>query len=717
AAGCAPKAATPDAKSPEAIIPALVPSDTEFPARAHHALLTVDRGSEAKAHLAGVVQYQLRRAEALFAHGYPDAGEAVASGALLLLRHDDAIASALQSRDEALLACADAAARRGNAGRARALYELTRQTAGQGERRQLVDGHLRALQAFEQSTESSNSVLRAGDAARERLAAAWVDPSQEAYKAAQASLVAWMLAALDSQVADGEPESRLERDEAVEAYRAVRSGAPSLIALGLRHGEPLSAIQALDEADLSRALPPGVRLRLEAAGNGGSSEAWLDLFRLFEAARQADAESSLPPHVASGAAFWSTLGLYRASPGKLEHAMPLAMSLLEFGMPEVASTLLSQNLDQRVSAEGLSWSLALVLRGLIELSQTEQTEAAERSVEEARPLLDLAEQPRFAGLRPEPARVHALLASIEIRANRLDRAMPLLERAVARTPMADALVRLASLERQRGDRDGAIGTLERAVNVAQRSGEILVEAHAESLRFEIEREAGKTEQARATLARALDRAQAARKTEGSNMPAAAAERLFARVLEYYGDARGARRAYERALEASRGNPIETEVTLTDMARGALVLGDVRLSRAATRAALDAGMKPRDLIYIALWQRLTEQRAGAPSDGLPLQVFTTANDATGWNAQLQRFALGQQDGVALERAARTQPEKTEAEFYRSLTGKPRGPLDGETHASMQRVADSTAIDLIEVKIARDLLAPTQTFTLPAGVHVP
>ena len=116
-------------------------------------------------------------------------------------------------------------------------------------------------------------------------------------------------------------------------------------------------------------------------------------------------------------------------------------------------------------------------------------------------------------------------------------------------------------------------------------------------------------------------------------------------------------------------------------------------------------------------RLTEQRANSASDGLPLQVFTTANDATGWNAQLQKFALGQLDGAGLERAARTVPERTEAEFYSSLTGKPRGSLDAETQASLERVAKSTAIDLIEVKIARDLLAPPQTFTLPAGVTVP
>jgi hypothetical protein len=195
------------------------------------------------------------------------------------------------------------------------------------------------------------------------------------------------------------------------------------------------------------------------------------------------------------------------------------------------------------------------------------------------------------------------------------------------------------------------------------------------------------------------------------------ERLLARILENYGDVQGARRAYERALAAGHQNPIETEVTLTDMARGALTTGDVRLARSATRSALDSGMKPKDLIYVALWQKMTEERAGAASDGLPSQIFTGATDATGWNAQLQRFALGQLDGAELEKVAKTLSERTEAEFYRALRGKPAGALDATSTESLKRVAASEALDLVEVRIARDLLAPRATFTLPKGVRVP
>jgi len=718
-AGCASGPGTgPQTPANGEVAPPPTLTDAAFAPAAHRILLANDRNGETKQLLASVVQHQLKRAEALYDLGYPAAAEAAASGALLLLRRDDNVASALHGQSQTLLLSANAAARRGNAGRARALYQLTKSANRDPAVEAQINRHLTALDDFTRSTIGTSPVIRTGEASREKLAAAWVDPSNEAFTAAQASVIAWMETALESQVAEGGPTSRGERDDAMEAYRAVRSGAPALIALGLRQGDPLSAVKALDDADLSRALPPGVRLRLEAAGESGSPEAYLDLFRLFDGVRrEGDVETSLPPHVADGATLWATIGLYRSSPGRLEHAMPLAMSLVEYGMPEVATTLLAQNVDQRTSAEALGWSLSLVLRGLIELSQTEQTSAAERSVAEAEPLLRLAEEARYSEVRPEPARVYSLLASIEIRTGALDRALPLLKKAVEHTPTADTLVRLASLERQRGELDGALATLKRAILVAQKSGDVLIEAHAEELSFQLERDRGNTAEARAALGRALERTLTARALDLAVVPPAAVERLFARILEHYGDMRGSRRAYERALSASRGHSIEIEVTLTEMARGALTTGDVRLARLATRSALDLGLAPKDLIYIALWQKLTEQRAGASSDGLPSQIFTSATDTTGWNAQLQKFALGELDGRGLNEAARTLPERTEADFYQALAIRVPAAAPAEVAAALLRVADSQALDLIEVKIARDLLAPAQKFALPDGVTVP
>lgn len=702
----------PGAETPAAAVTTKAPvlSAEDFAKTAHIVLSSQDQSDATKLQLASVVQYQLRRAEALYAQGYTEAAESVTSGALLLLRQDDAIASALQGRDLALLGSAHAAARRGNAGRAEALYRLTLQTTKNPATRKQIEDHLTALSQFSAATTASSPLIQAGDHARDKLAAAWVDPTSTARRTAQEAILDWMHEALGSELSENGPSSRMERDEALEAYRAVRSGAPALIALGLRHGDPLSAVRALDEAELSRALPPGIRLRLDAAGQAGSSEAYLDLFRLFEGLRRdGEEEAQLPPQVADGATLWTTIGLYRSSPGKLEHAMPLAMSLVEYGLPEVATSVLAQNLDPRTTPEALGWSLGLVLRGMIELSQTNQTKAAERCFIEAAPLLRLAEEPRYAGVRPEPARVYSLLASIEIRVGGLDRALTLLQQVATRTPSADTLIRLAGLHRQKGELNEAAAALEAALHLAQKVGNVLLEAYAEELSFQIERERGNTDEAKRALERALERTLTARAIDLSVLSTAAVERHLARILENYGNERATRRAYERALGVSRGNPAELEMTLTDMARSALTTGDVRLARLATRSALELGLSPDELIYIALWQKLTEQRARTGSDGLPAQVFQSAQGTTGWLAQLRLFALGQLDGAALLSVAQSIPEKAEAEFYRALTES------GD--ADLGQVAKSTAIDLIEVKIAKDLLAPPQQLTIPSHLTIP
>src|SRR5690606_17715952 len=105
------------------------------------------------------------------------------------------------------------------------------------------------------------------------------------------------------------------------------------------------------------------------------------------------------------------------------------------------------------------------------------------------------------------------------------------------------------------------------------------------------------------LERALQRALTARAMDLPQVPVTAVERALARTLEDFGKQAAARRAYSRALDASRRNTGELSFTLTEMARSALTTGDVRLSRQATREALDLNVESSELIYIALWQSI------------------------------------------------------------------------------------------------------------------
>ena len=85
------------------------------------------------------------------------------------------------------------------------------------------------------------------------------------------------------------------------------------------------------------------------------------------------------------------------------------------------------------------------------------------------------------------------------------------------------------------------------------------------------------------------------------------------------------------------------------------------------------------------------------------------------AAISAFEAVDADLVA---AARTVGQKTEASFYTALGRKVAG--DGAADKALAEVAKSPVIDLIEVQLARDLLAGPSRFSNgppPAGVAIP
>lgn len=690
--------------------PAIPVEPENFAKEAHSLLLSTDRDQKSKLRLAGVVQYQLARAAHLFQEGFTIEAEDMVTGALLLLRHDDELISATRGQEVALFEAAHAAAQTGDAGRAGALYKLTLNVATDPTIIADAKGHLSALERWNEETDGPSALEQAGESSRRALARAVIDPQADAYLDARDGIIRWMHAALSSSAGESQPENREQRELALEAYRAIRTGAPALVALGLRQGSPGAAIGALEEAHLDRALPPGLAALIEDAARKDNPEAWLELFRQLESLREEEGtETSLPRYVIDGATFWAAIKLYRASPGRLEHAMPLAMTLVEFKMPGVASALLSQNADEKSDAQAIAWSLSLVLRGLLELSHTDQLLAARRSYDEASGLLQLAEQLPQGGASD----AQSLMAALESRHGYVERALPLLKSAVKKSPSPEALLRLAQLQEQQDLALDARRSIRQAIELAQNSGNLLSEARAEEALFRSLRSAGEKKEAEAALGRALSRTLVLRKMEVSTVETATVERQLAGLLEYYGKTHEMRQAYFRALDASRSSPLELEITLTDMSRAALTTGDLSLGRRATQSALDFGLPAENSIYIALWQQILERRAGASEDGVSREVLMRAGKARGWLDTLRRFGLGELQPDELDAAAKGIPAKAEAEFYATLT-QGKAPLKKE---SLAPIANSAAVDLIEVRIAQDLLRRGETYPLPENVELP
>ncbi len=691
-------------------------SEEAFAKTTHELLLNRERGAKELSLLVGAIQTQLARSERRFSEGELAAGDDALSGAFLLLQAGQMWPEALSRSEKALNYGATEAARVGNAGRARALYQQLERILPDGPLKSDVQRHLHALASWPAPSSQMSALQAAGERQRISVQQALIDSSPGMLQAADRDVIAWIQTAFESDIAERPIVSPMDRDEALEAYRAVRGGGLILVALHLRHGDPLGALQVLDRADLLRILPPRMRDRLRTAGEEDSPDAWVDLFRLFDAAQSEGApETGLDRRVARGAAWGAALGLYRSAPGEAETAMPLAMMLVDLGMADVATTLLSQNLDHRASAEAVAWSLALVLRAVVQEDRVGQLEDARRAFAGAAPLLELAEDPRYATITPRPARLHYVMGVLETRSAHLDRALPHFQRAVRGEATVPALKSLAGIERQRGNPDEALRSLGAAVQVAQSGGDIIAEAEIEEEIFAIERDRGNTRAAEVALRRALDKVLAASEVDTTQDSRARVERSLARILEHYGEDKAARRAAERALEASQSDLGQLTATLTDISRRALTTGDLRTARKATREALSADLAPEDLIYIALWQRLLERKLSAPSDGSSEEAFSRLADATGWVAKLRSWGRGRIGDEALLEAAHDRVQQVEAAFYVAMAKRMNGAPDQGT-AELRKVAGSQAIDLVEVTIARDLLTQPK-IALPADVKLP
>ncbi|MCH2110651.1 MAG: hypothetical protein MK135_15120, partial [Polyangiaceae bacterium] len=547
---------------------------------------------------------------------------------------------------------------------------------------------------------------------RTAVQAAMVDPHAKAYEEARGNVVQWMQVALTSGVLERAPRTHAERDEAMDAYQAIRSGAPSLVALALRQEDALDALQTLEQAQLERALPPKLSSSLRKAIEENDQDSWQTLFRIFESMyADASGEHGVSPELSEAASFAISRQLYKNQPTQLESALPLAMLLSRLGMPEVASGILSAAALPSSSRQAVAWSLGMIMQGLVSLSDSDQLEAARSSLQAAQPILELATAEAFDEIRPAPEQAYALLASLEIRAGNADRALPLLLKAASRQPTINTRLRIAQLLDQKGDSPKAGEYLQLALKQAQAQGDALLEAQVFEKQFLLYRHLDEQSQAKEALHHALDRALVAQEMDLSLHQQAQLELNLARILSYFDAEPQARRFFDRSLSSSE-TANDAEVALTEMSRVGLTRGDLTLARRATREGLNRDIPPEHLIYIALWQKLAEAQAGARADGLSHQVFSQASGAKGWQGQLVKFGLGEITSEELLAAAGNIVEKTEAEFYTAVSEKE------PNRATLAKVAQSPAIDLLEVKIARDLLQQAKNLpALPKDLELP
>ncbi|MEO6602919.1 MAG: hypothetical protein ABIQ16_23745 [Polyangiaceae bacterium] len=719
--GCAAHAG--NAKSAQAAANGAVPipavGDEAFAQAAYNVLMSGENTPERSGLLVGVVRRQLQRAKARFDAGQREAGRSALTGAFYLMRAGEFQDSALDGAEGALSAGASEVARLGQEGYAFTLYGMLRDKLPKGPERDEVEAHLDAMARFSKATRGVGPMQAAGADLRAATQRSLIEARKAALDAASERTIAWLKRALESNAADAPMNSSADRDEAFEAYRALRGGGYSLIALYLRHGDARGVLSAADHADLGRIIAPELRDRLERAGDENDPDAWADLFHFFDSASHAADTEQLLDHTLMEAATWgAAVQLFRAEPGSMRGAVPLATQLVNYGMAEVAPLVLAPALAKESSPDNVSFALGIVGKALVSEDELDQLPSARRTFTNASPILALAESKANLGkVSPSAARLRYVMGALETRHGELARALPLVQAAVKVEPTLESLMTLSAIERQR-DQGAALTTLGQAVELAKAANDPLAEAEALNIEFEVYRDHGDSEHAAKTLDNALARAiDAQRGARSGGAALARSERLLARILEHYADPPATRRATERAYAAASTDPAQLTATVLDSARRALTHTDLGAARRAAQRAVAAGLGSDDLVYVALWLQLVEKKLNVPSDGTVEEAYAGVDEGAGWAGRLRAWARRKLSDQDLANAARTPSEKTEATFY-SAMWKLQAGLDSSK--DLERVAQSQAIDLVEVSIARDLLARSKAapdYKLPANLKLP
>jgi lipoprotein NlpI len=717
--GCSPKAiAEPKtaASAQGAIDPeALKVDDTGFAAATVAVVQNPVASPRRAGLLTGVVRRQLERAARYFATGHEDMGLAAVRGALYLVRLGEFRPEMIDGEQAALTEAAAAVARLGNEGQAIALYSLLVDHLPSGQAKEDASEHLKALLRWQTDTREAGSLVARGDAQRASVQQALLDPSPQTLDAAMQQTALWLDQAMALGGERTPPRDQFEQEARIEVVRAARTAALSAVAVNLRHGNASSALVAIDGENLARVTASGLRERVERAAEANDPDAWAELFNLYESSDPSLGDFGIDPDMARAAAWGAAIELYRSRPDSFEAAIPLSSLLLAHGMAEAAPLLFQQTLTSATRFKELSWVMGYALEAILQAESYGDLAAARRTFTNAEPLIKLA-QGDAQRIKPSASNLYYAMGAIESRAGELERAHPHLKQAVALEATPDALRLLASIERQRKDYPNALASLDRVIELTAQPADEAAQAESWLMRFELLREMGQADAAAQSLASALKQSLAARSTGRTGEQLAVAERVLGRVLEQYGEPEAARRAGKRAYDASRNDMRQTTATVLDSSRRALTLGDLRTARDALRRALEADLADEDTVYAALWLRLLEQRLKVPSDGSAEEALSQVDNATGWVAKLTAWGRGRISDERLLEGAENRIERVEASFYVAMSSKTREA----SLKRLQEVAGSEAIQLVEVTIARDLVAAAGNAPkpkLPSGVKIP
>ncbi len=710
AAACGPGRArygNPVHHAERATRPDVAVSDEQFPSAVRDLLASEPGSKERQQRLTGVVARQITRVATRFKAKNRETGVSSLAGAMYLVRAGELTPEMLgPSGYDALRSASDEFAKRGDEGRARASYEMLMKVAPPKDKAD-IKAHLDAITAWTRETGGAGVMQAAGAIEAAAVTRLLLEPSAEARDDAAAKTLDFIDKAVQVKNARRTRGVQISREEGLEAVRALETGTTVLVAVYLRSGDAHGALAALEKANLKdpQMTRPELLGRLKAVAERPDAESWLELARVLRPGAQRgqqrgdEEDFGRDADLLRVASFVSACEAHRLDGAAAEPAAFVAATLVELGMGDAAPAVLSDAVKAQRDPRIVGLGLAVTMQAMTQALETEEADTARRTFKASEPLVGVADA--LGGkAQPSPARLYALMGSIEIREGRLEDAKKLLEASMQRERTGAVLLNLARIDWHAGRSKEALDRLRVAMTTEDVAKDAALRAEVLLVTSDITREQGDSSGARKPLADALrELARARSATEAEER--ARVELLISRVLDRFGAAKSAEKALERALEAAPRDKRQMAATIGQIIGRAFVRGDLGAAREALARGQLAELGREDIVYDALWVRLLERQNRDGNDQTAERILLAASDDPRWIGKVAAFGAGKIKAADLVAGAQTPTQKTEALFYAAIDRKVSGDTKGADEG-LKQVISSTGLDLVEFSLARELL---------------
>ncbi|KYF48587.1 hypothetical protein BE08_28975 [Sorangium cellulosum] len=163
------------------------------------------------------------------------------------------------------------------------------------------------------------------------------------------------------------------------------------------------------------------------------------------------------------------------------------------------------------------------------------------------------------------------------------------------------------------------------------------------------------------------------------------------------------------------DPPQLGATMLDAVGRALVRRDLPSARRALKRGLEENVSEEDLVYGGLWVLLLERIVGVATDGTAGRALEGSVSRPSWTGRLASWANGRISDADLNKLAQSAAQRVEAQFYIAMARKAAG--DASADERLRAVSKSPVIDLLEVHIAREMLAPELRLDVPRNASLP